>query len=288
MKKIFLCFLLLISVGLFTGCTTVNGVNYVNTDISSIYVVLNYDEDNLSSIGIDAENEISLVKDDIEEKASLYMDQMLQKYKDIINYLNANELLSDNEKIIYKNHLNFYSGWDNENYVIEFRFYSKTASRIFVKYAGETEGAVITNNLFTTKVTERYTEIFSKTPDDIITNTLEEYFNDSLDNVILDNFGETAKNNFSGISVNYMFLTTNSRIHSNGEIINTTQGPVHLFEDSEENVFEFYRIEANRYVWYLFALTITMVFLAIGLMVVYFKKDKKGLKNDQNDSILKF
>lgn len=276
MKRVLLSFLLLICVGLFAGCTTTSGVSYVNIDVTSIYIAVSYDEDNLEKIGIDTDGETLLIKQDIELKASSYMDQLLKKYRDIINAIYSNGAITDNEKILYKNHLSMYSGWDDESYIIELRFYTTTASRIFIKYGGTTEGADISSSLFITTVTEEYTDLFTDTPDSIISISVNDYFTNSVSNVIFTNFGGTAQTNFDGISVNYMFLTDNSRLHSNGILIDTTEGTLHYFTDSDEgNSFAFYRIEVNRYVWYLFALTVSMIFIAILLIVVYFRKDNK-------------
>lgn len=282
MKKFLLCFILIFSTMLFGGCSTTSTSTFVSTDVSSIFITVTYNQDNLTEIGIDAESEINLVKSEIESKANAYMNQLLIKYRNIINTLNESGAITNNEKIIYKNHMNLYNGWDNETYIMELRFYTKTASRLFIKYGGEAKETEILNNLFTTKVKEEYSKIFTSTSSNLISTSFNNYFNDSLSNIILTNFGEQAKNQFDDVIINYMFLTTNSRVHSNGTVVETTEGSLHCFVDSdEENVFIFYKVDANRYVWYVFALTITMIFIAVMLVYIYFKKDKQQINKDK-------
>lgn len=275
MKKFLLFFVLLFSVMLFSGCSTTAQSTFVNTDVNSIYITITYNPENLIEMGIDSEAELNLIKSEIEAKSSAYMNQLLIKYRNIVNLLHAGGSINDNEKIIYKNHLNLYSGWDNETYIIELRFHTKTASRLFVKYGGEAKETEILERLFTNKITEEYSKIFTSTPNNLISSSVNNYYNEGLATVILNNFGEEIKNQFNDVTVNYMFLTANSRMHSNSSVVETSEGNLHCFVDKdEENVFVFYKVEANKYVWYLFALTITMIFIAIMLVYIYFKKDK--------------
>lgn len=288
MKRIVLSFFIVITAILFSGCGAIRP-NYVNTNMKSIYVVINYDNENLTDIGISSDEDIEIIKDNIESKSRLYIDQLTLKYRNIVNELYDNGLLTSNEKIIYRNHLDFYCGWDNESYIIEMRFHSTTASRFFVKYGGDAEETVINNNLFTTKVTEEYTNLFIQLPNNMIATSISDYYNDSLSTVILNAFGQDAEENFSGVTVSFMFLSSNSRIHSNGIVFNTIDGSLHYFDETEENNFVFYRIEANRYVWYLLALTITMIFVAGALVYIYFKESKKKLpKSVRRKDILRF
>ncbi|MDD4110797.1 MAG: hypothetical protein PHS54_04515, partial [Clostridia bacterium] len=257
---------------LFSGCGAITPT-YVNTNLTSIYATISYDDENLTEMGVDSIEEIEMIKDDIESKSALYIDQLTLKYRNIINELYDDGLITSNDKIIYRNHLDFYCGWDNESYIIEMRFHSTTASRYFIRYGGEIEENQIENSLFTTKVTEEYTSLFTELPNNMITSLVSDYFNDSLSTIITNEFGQEAEEIFSGTTVSFMFLSSNRRIHSNGQTFDMTEGSLHYFDESEENVFIFYRIEANRYVWYILALTLTMIFLAGSLIYIYFKKD---------------
>lgn len=282
MKKIALSFFIVVTAILFSGCGVIRPT-YVNTNMKSIYITVSYDAENLADIGIFTDEDIEILKDNIELKSGLYIDQLTLKYRNIINDLYENELITSNEKIIYRNHLDFYCGWDNESYIIEMRFHSNTASRFFVKYGGEAEETITNNNLFTTKVTEEYIKLFTQLPNNMITTSVSDYFNNSLSTIILSQFGQEAEESFSGISVSFMFLSSNSRIHSNGLVFNTIDGSLHYFDENEENNFIFYRIEANRYVWYLLALTITMIFVAGELVYIYFKEGNKIIKSIKDE-----
>lgn len=279
MKKFLLCFMLLISLGLFTGCT--NNINYINTKIASVFITVSYDALNLTEIGADTEEELALIKNEIEEKSAGYISQLSLKYRNIINTLNTNGFLTDNEKILYRNHLNFYSGWEGETYIIELRFYTPTAARLFMRYGG-TAKSDIYSKLFTTTVEEKYIDLFTSTPGNLITTSVTEYYDNGVSEIILNNFGAAAQENFNGVEIGFMFLSSNPRVHSNGYVVKTNNGSLHCFVEGEDfNDFVFYKIEANRFVWYTFALTATMVFVAIGLMVIYFKKEK----NEENTKI---
>jgi hypothetical protein len=239
---------------------------------SSIFVTITYNENNLEQIGIDSESELEIIEDEIEDLSRPYMDELILKYRNLINNLYTEGIISSNDKIIYKNHLEIYSGIDSNNYVIELRFYSTNAARIFIKYGGQTDGAEISDQLFATKVTERYADLFTSTPNNILETSVTDYYNEGIEETILGNFGGEAKEGFSGVFVSYMFLLENSRVHSNGSVVKTSEGSLHCFDDAEDNIFIFYQITAKPFVWYLLALAITMVFLAISLIVIYFKK----------------
>jgi cbb3-type cytochrome oxidase subunit 3 len=288
MKKILVVLIIILSAGLFSGCTVYSGLSYVDTRFSSYYLVVTYDDENLEEIGITGNEDITWMKSKIENLSENYMDQMLKKYRDIINSLNSSGQLTDNERIIYKNHLKMYSGWNDNMYVIEMRFYSLSASRLFLKYGGIYEPAQKVSNLLTTKTAEQYSKIFSRTPDNIISTSLEDYYNLTIINEINGRFGEGAAEGFIGLDFSYMFLSQNSRLHSNGVVVSSQEGTLHCYdsmENNSENIFIFYTLEANRFVWYLLALTVTMCFIAVYLIVIYFRKDKKGSISKKSLSI---
>lgn len=275
MKKILLVFLVIFCLGIFFGCSY-SYPTHINTSISSIYIIVTYNEGNLRDIGIESNDDLKLIRENIEKKAEEYTDQLLIKYKNIISNLYLNDILTSAESILYKKHLEFSNSWNGSTYKIEMNFFSHTASRIFIKYGGFTKGAIITDKLFTTQVKEEYEGLFTYLPNNLITTSVNNYFNDGILDVIINNLGGEIEESFSGVETNYVFLTDNSRMHSNGIVFNTPKGSIHYFVDNDkENIFIFYIVDANRYVWYLLALTITMIFLATYLIIIYSKKAKR-------------
>ena len=271
---------------IFTGCSYFYP-EFVDTRVSSIYITITYDNENLKDMGVTSVSDINLIKQKIEQQGEQYSYQLSLKYKNIINNLYLNEILSNEDKVLYKNHLELYSGWSDSTYIIELKFLSMLSSRIFIRNAGFTEGSIVKNNLFTTHVEEEYEGLFNELPNNSVTTSVNNYFSDGISEVITSNWGAEVEELFDGVEVNYMFLTKNSRMNSNGVVISTSNGSIHYFIDSDEgNNFIFHIVEANRYVWYLLGLTVTMIFLSSYLMIIYFKKTKVG-KNSLEDIIKK-
>lgn len=286
MKRLLICFLFVIGLSLFSGCTSnASGeeVFYdIGLNISSIYITISYDEENLTDVGIDNSTEINLFKTNIEERSGIYIEELKLEYRNILSELYNDEKISSNQRIIYGNHLDFYCGWDDETYIVEMRFYSNIASKIFIRNAGATEDQVFEDKLLVRKVTDEYLDIFTSTPNDIITSTLSNFYNISLEEIIEDLSLEV--DDFEGIDISYMFLSSNPRLHSSGNSFDTTGGNLHVFNE-EDDSFAFYLVSPKLYVWYLLALTITMIFLAVLLIIIYFKKEKKELKIIDLDQI---
>lgn len=257
---------------LFSGCS-INVPNYVNTNISSIFITVSYDEPNLTQIGMNSNTDKEEFREELEKASQKYLNKLNLKYRSTLDDLASRGGIDANERILYKNHLQLYSGWDENTYIMELRFHSLTASRIFVKYCGEMEVETL-NELFAIRVSEKITGLMGSLSD--FTGSVTDYYNSSLENS-LENFGgDLLIEDFEGIEVEYMFVSSNKRLHSNGVVLAGVEGHVHHFKDLDGDSFIFYRIEAQRHIWYLLSFTVTMVFIAISLVIIYFKKNKKS------------
>lgn len=286
MKKIFLSLVLVLCFFTFVGCSSASGSRSVNTSFSSIYMIIDCDSENLTEIGVNEESEIIEVKNTITDLASEYVKEIRTKYVSILNDLKEEQKITQNEKILYKNHLTPYVGWDKNTYVIEFRFYSQDSSRLFIKYGSEFNSVENEQGFWATSTKESFSKLFSDVPNNLIATTVIDYYTNGVKASLAGVAGVDAQN-FSGLSIDYLFLSTNSRLHSDtADISEIEMGDGHLFcfnDNGEEIEFSFYTLQANRLVWYLLALAITMIFVAVYLAVIYFKKEPKPkIEKDQH------
>ncbi len=249
----------------------------INTAFSSLYFVIDCSE---SGINLMNEDEKLLFQNTVQNQASNYIQQIKSRYYNILNQLEASKIITSGQKIIYKNHLTPYVGWSDNIYTIEFRFYSSTASRLFIT-SSKYSGALNEESSFSTKTTEKFKNIFSQTPSGIVTTSLEQYFTNSVESALLA-LGEQSFEKFTGINYYYLFISENPRLHSSNanEVLNLGSSSVFCFyslENNNEIEFEFYVVQANAVAYYLLALAITFVFISIYLIILYFKKDKKEI-----------
>ena len=278
MKKIAV-FLLIVFVSLtFVGCTSASNLSSVNTAFSSIYFAIDCNE----IVEELTQEEKDVLKNKVEALASKYAGQIKLRYLNLLNDLASGGKISSSQKVIYQNHLTPYVSWTDGTYVIEFRFYSNTASRLFIK-SGEYSGAKNTEEFLATVTTESFKYVFSETPNNIIETSLEEYFKNGIS-------ASLSEKELDNLKFYYFFLTENLKLHAKNasQTLELSEGVLFCFngqENSEELEFEFYVVQPNVFMYYLLALTIAFVFVAIYLVAAYFKKNKKlTMKNQQKTS----
>lgn len=271
MKKIFVFLMIICCSFPLIGCTSARNLSSVNTKFSSLYFVLDTSKANLKNM---TSAEESAVKNAIETQASKYLQELKLRYYNALDKQEELGTISTNEKVIYKNHFTPYVNWDGQNYIMELKFYSSISSNIFLQ---SSENYEIKNveETFSTKTYVKYSGIFSKTPNNIITSTLENYFSDKI-KADLSLVGSESLSKLGEINYYYLFLSENARVHALGtsEIASLGEKTAFCF-DSATTDYEFYVVQANALAYYLLALAITFVFISIYLIVIYFKKDKK-------------
>ncbi len=273
MKKLLAVLMILFCSLPLVGCTSARNLSSVNTKISSLYLVADLSEAKLSSM---TSEEKSAVKSAFETQSNKYLLELKTRYYNALEEQADLGKITSNEKVLYKNHMSDYVSWDENKFLIELKFYSTFASKIFLESGA---GFQIENKeeMFCTKTYVSYGQIFSKTPNAIITTTVEDYFNDKIKANLA---GIGAESKLGNINYYYLILCESPIIHATGTTDEVSVGDKSVFcYDSSKELFDFYVVQANTLVYYLLALAITFVFISIYLVVIYFKKDKKEEDN---------
>lgn len=273
MKKLLAVLMILFCSLPLVGCTSARNLSYVNTKISSLYLVADLSESKLSSM---TSEEKSAVKSAFETQSNKYLIELKTRYYNALEEQADLGKITSNEKVLLKNHMSDYVRWDENKFIIELKFYSTFASKIFLESGA---GFQIENKeeMFCTKTYVSYGQIFSKTPNAIITTTVEDYFNNKIKANLA---GIGAESKLGDINYYYLIVSESPIIHATGTTDEVSVGDKSVFcYDSSKELFDFYVVQANTLVYYLLALAITFVFISTYLVVIYFKKDKKEDEN---------
>ena len=86
------------------GCTSAVELSAVNTNFSSYYFVADFS----SGYGALTESEQAVLKNKVEGLASDYLDDIILRYYAALTSFKEQGFITENEKIIYKNHLSSY------------------------------------------------------------------------------------------------------------------------------------------------------------------------------------
>lgn len=272
MKKLLAVLMILFCSLPLVGCTSARNLSYVNTKISSLYLVADLSESKFSSM---TSEEKSAVKSAFETQSNKYLLELKTRYYNALEEQEGLGKITSNEKVLLKNHMSDYVRWDENKFVIELKFYSTFASKIFLESGA---GFQIENKeeMLFTKTFITYGQIFSKTPNNIITTNIEDFFN----NKIKDNLATLGDSKLENINYYSLILCQSPAIHALGTTEDVNMGNKSVFcYDTNRELFAFYVVQANTLVYYLMALAITFVFISIYLVVIYFKKDKKEDEN---------
>lgn len=272
MKKLLAVLMILFCSLPLVGCTSARNLSSVNTKISSLYLVADLSESKLSSM---TSEEKSAVKSAFETQSNKYLIELKTRYYNALEDQADLGKITSNEKVLLKNHMSDYVRWDENKFIIELKFYSTFASKIFLESGA---GFQIENKeeMFCTKTYVSYGQIFSKTPNNIITTNIEDFFN----NKIKDNLATLGDSKLENINYYNLIVSESPIIHATGTTDEVSVGDKSVFcYDSSKELFDFYVVQANTLVYYLLALAITFVFISIYLVVIYFKKDKKEDEN---------
>lgn len=277
MKKIF-ALLLLVFVGLtFVGCTSASSLSSINTKFTSIVFAIDLDGSGL----LERTNvEKTTAKTKIENLGETYSSLIKIRYFETLNNLEKAGKISSNQKVLYKNHLTSKTSWKENSFLIEFDFYSSTASRIFLTNSGYS-GAINDEKAFSTITTEKFKNVFSQTINNATIN-LEQYFTNGVNEAL---FGIGAKE-VEKINYYYLFISENSRLHSPNanEVVSLGDGSVFCFYGNQntEIEFGFNVVQANVFAYYLLALGVTAGFATMYAVVVFIlkRRNKNKLKKE--------
>lgn len=270
MKKVVVFAMILIFGVMFAGCTSASNISNINTKFTSLYFAIDFEQTQLDALDAD---QLVVLKNNVNNLAGDYVQGLKARYYKALDNFEISKKITSNEKIIYKNHLTPYLTWNGNVFLIELRFYSITASRIFIK-SSDYSGAINEEGIFETKTTETFSKTFSKTPNNLISTSLESYFLEGI---------KSSCPSIIDADFYYMFLTENLKVHSanSNETVESLNGSLFCFysnENFEEPEFVFYVVQPNVLIYYLLCLAITFVFLAIYSVVLYIIKCSKSKK----------
>lgn len=277
MKKSILLSLIIFIATLLSGCSQSNYVLIQNNDgtVEQIFSIdLNIDE--LNNAGITDETQIETLKNKLYTEIQTSYTKTMSKYRLSVR---TNPQLTEQQKVFYEGGITTQFGWDNNILAIAIKFNSTDIYNYFREFQNVKDTATLTtsDSLFTTKTTKEILTIYGQIYKDDLTTI--QYFKEKYKEYITTNFSEEIYNKLPALKFTYSYITPTSRIHSDSDqFLITNLGYMHIwnFDENEESFkISIYTLTARPIAWYLLALTITFIFIAIFLVVVYFKKDKR-------------
>ena len=177
----------------FSGCTSAQNLTSINTAFSSIYFAINCSESGLEDMTQEQQAEI---KNKIQTLAATYIEDVKLRYYSVLDSMVQSNKITSSERVLLRNHLTPYVAWNENSYIIEFRFYTTLASRIFITSC-QYSGAINEEHAFSTTTTEKFSQIFSKTQNGLVSTTLENYFATGIEET-LGKLGQEALESFKG------------------------------------------------------------------------------------------
>lgn len=286
MKKFFVALSLFMCAIMFCGCSTAEMLVKENYDGSvDIYYAIDLNIDGLIENGTIVEEDGTKMKSAIETKASELIAKSKSEFRfNIVKWHNKGKI-SDNERSTMYDKLKIYTGWTNGIYAVRFNFADVTTYNVYANFGEDVEILESSEkSLFVTKYSQKSLNTFARSRTLFGGKSAFEYFNNEIKAYMKENFSDETIAKFPKFEMIYSYLATNSRLHSDADqIAKTGEGTMHSWVINEENqnrMIEFYTLNANSMVWYVIALTICFVFIAIYLIVLYFRKNK--IKEDIN------
>lgn len=285
MKKLALFFTLILTLFLFTGCASSNVLVKENSDGSvDIFYSVQLEVSKLLEDGDIEESDVNQMKSKIETKSSELIARCRAEYNFNLNkyYNNGSITKEDRNKLVKQ--FNVYTGWDADLYLVKFSFDSAKAYNIYVDYGINLNISTSTEKgLFINKNVKKVVNPLGRKRNELGGECVFKYFNDLKNDYINSHFSAEVAEKFPKLVMSYSYLTPSSKIHSDADEKGfTSVGYLHSWEIDENNFtkeIEFYTLSVNPAVWYLLALTIVFVFVAIYLVVIYFKKPKNKINS---------
>lgn len=280
MKKFLVAVSLIICAFMFCGCSSAEMLVKENYDGSvDVYYAIDYKMSEFVEDGTITKEVYAKMKSAIETKASELIAKSKSEFRFSIAKWYAKGKLTESERANMYNQLKIYTGWTNDVFAVKYSFADEKTYNVYTNF-GEDVQVVRSSekSLFVTKYSEKVLNTFARKRTLFNGKSAFEYFSDEINAYLSANFEEQTIQKFPDFEMTYSYLTTSSRLHSDADqVAKTNEGTIHTWRINKENqnrMIELYSLRANPMVWYILALTICFVFVAIYLIVIYFKKER--------------
>lgn len=280
MKKFLVAISLILCAFMFCGCSSAEMLVKENYDGSvDVYYAIDYKMSEFVEDGTITEEDYAKMKSAIETKASELIAKSKSEFRFSIAKWYAKGKLTESERANMYNQLKIYTGWTNDVFAVKYSFADEKTYNVYTNF-GEDVQVVRSSekSLFVTKYSEKVLNIFARKRTLFNGKSAFEYFSDEINAYLSANFDEQTIQKFPDFEMTYSYLTTSARLHSDADqVAKTNEGTIHTWRINKENqnrMIELYSLRANPMVWYILALTICFVFVAIYLIVIYFKKER--------------
>ena len=280
MKKFLVAISLILCAFMFCGCSSAEMLVKENYDGSvDVYYAIDYKMNEFVEDGTITEEDYAKMKSAIETKASELIAKSKSEFRFSIAKWYAKGKLTESERANMYNQLKIYTGWTNDVFAVKYSFADEKTYNVYTNF-GEDVQVVRSSekSLFVTKYSEKVLNTFARKRTLFNGKSAFEYFSDEINAYLSANFDEQTIQKFPDFEMTYSYLTTSSRLHSDADqVAKTNEGTIHTWRINKENqnrMIELYSLRANPMVWYILALTICFVFVAIYLIVIYFKKER--------------
>lgn len=285
MKKLALFFTLILTLFLFTGCASSNVLVKENLDGSvDIFYSVQLEVSKLLEDEDITESDVNQMKSKIETKASELIARCRAEYNFNLNKYYSNGAITKEERNKLVKEFNVYTGWNSNLYLVKFSFDSAKSYKIYVDYGTNLNINTQTEKgFFVNKNIQKSINPLGRKRNELGGESIFKYFNDLKNDYINSHFSAEVAEKFPKLVMSYSYVTPTSKIHSDADEKDFTNvGYLHSWEINENNYtkeIEFYTLSVNPATWYLLALTIVFVFMAIYLVVIYFKKPKNKINS---------
>lgn len=280
MKNFWVAISLILCAFMFCGCSSAEMLVKENYDGSvDVYYAIDYKMSEFVEDGTITEEDYAKMKSAIETKASELIAKSKSEFRFSIAKWYAKGKLTESERANMYNQLKIYTGWTNDVFAVKYSFADEKTYNVYTNF-GEDVQVVRSSekSLFVTKYSEKVLNTFARKRTLFNGKSAFEYFSDEINAYLSANFDEQTIQKFPDFEMTYSYLTTSSRLHSDADqVAKTNEGTIHTWRINKENqnrMIELYSLRANPMVWYILALTICFVFVAIYLIVIYFKKER--------------
>ena len=280
MKKFLVAVSLIICAFMFCGCSSAEMLVKENYDGSvDVYYAIDYKMSEFVEDGTITEEDYAKMKSAIETKASELIAKSKSEFRFNIANWYAKGKLTESERANMYNQLKIYTGWTNNVFAVKYSFADEKTYNVYTNFGEDVQVVRASEkSLFVTKYSEKVLNTFARKRTLFNGKSAFEYFSDEINAYLSANFDEQTIKKFPDFEMTYSYLTTSSRLHSDADqVAKTNEGTIHTWRINKENqnrMIELYSLRANPMVWYILALTICFVFVAIYLIVIYFKKER--------------
>lgn len=280
MKKFLVAVSLIICAFMFCGCSSAEMLVKENYDGSvDVYYAIDYKMSEFVEDGTITEEDYAKMKSAIETKASELIAKSKSEFRFNIAKWYAKGKLTESERANMYNQLKIYTGWTNNVFAVKYSFADEKTYNVYTNFGEDVQVVRASEkSLFVTKYSEKVLNTFARKRTLFNGKSAFEHFSDEINAYLSANFDEQTIQKFPDFEMTYSYLTTSSRLHSDADqVAKTNEGTIHTWRINKENqnrMIELYSLRANPMVWYILALTICFVFVAIYLIVIYFKKER--------------